>query len=239
MASTRPEGNFLGKSSSGQTNGRFAFDRSGFSYSGDSRNTIAEIAGPIPDFPLASLSYTIDAGEFDMAFPLMTSEEAQPFRLGFAMDGVRISEDLWSLFDPKRALPRDPLNMALDIEGTTIVALDPFDDGDVVPFRQTRATLNNLLLSVAGAALTGNGSVIDTSTGDIPSGIGELNLMLTGGNTLLDALVAMGLLPDEQAMGARMILGMFARPGDGPDTLVSKIEVKEDGTILANGQRIK
>ena len=31
----------------------------------------------------------------------------------------------------------------------------------------------------------------------------------------------------------------YANPGDGEDTLVSTIEIKEDGSILANGQRIK
>ena len=66
-----------------------------------------------------------------------------------------------------------------------------------------------------------------------------MNLALSGGNTLLDTLVGMGLLPEEQAMGARLMSGLFARPGDGPDTLVSTIEMKEDGSILANGQRIK
>jgi hypothetical protein len=55
----------------------------------------------------------------------------------------------------------------------------------------------------------------------------------------MDTLVNMGLLPQEQAMGARMMMGLFARPGDGPDTLTSTIEVKEDGSVLANGQRIQ
>ena len=36
-----------------------------------------------------------------------------------------------------------------------------------------------------------------------------------------------------------MMTGMFARPGDGEDTLVSTIELKEDGAVLANGQRIR
>ena len=49
----------------------------------------------------------------------------------------------------------------------------------------------------------------------------------------------MGLVPEEQAMGARMMMGLFARPGDGEDTLVSTIEVQEDGSVLANGQRIR
>jgi hypothetical protein len=36
-----------------------------------------------------------------------------------------------------------------------------------------------------------------------------------------------------------MMMGLFARPGPGEDELVSKIEVTEDGQVLANGQRIK
>ena len=46
-------------------------------------------------------------------------------------------------------------------------------------------------------------------------------------------------VPEEQAAGARMMMGLFAVPGDGEDTLTSTIEVKGDGQILANGQRIK
>ncbi|WP_405117314.1 hypothetical protein [Phaeobacter sp. BS23] len=49
----------------------------------------------------------------------------------------------------------------------------------------------------------------------------------------------MGLVSDSDAMGARMMMGMLAVPGDGEDTLTSKIEVTEDGQIKANGQRIK
>ena len=59
--------------------------------------------------------------------------------------------------------------------------------------------------------------VADLTTFDgMPRPEGALDLELTGGNTLLDTLVAMGLLPEEQAMGARMMLGLFARPGAGP-----------------------
>jgi len=63
--------------------------------------------------------------------------------------------------------------------------------------------------------------------------------MLSGGNGLLDKLVGMGLVQEEQAMGARMMIGLFARPGGGEDTLQSTIELKEDGSVLANGQRIR
>ena len=73
----------------------------------------------------------------------------------------------------------------------------------------------------------------------MPKPTGSLDLTLVGGNGLIDKLVAMGLLPEEQAMGARMMMGLFAVPGDGEDSLKSKLEINEDGHVLANGQRLK
>ncbi|MGB5067092.1 MAG: DUF2125 domain-containing protein, partial [Albidovulum sp.] len=61
---------------------------------------------------------------------------------------------------------------------------------------------------------------------------------LIGGNGLIDKLVGMGLVPEDQAKGVRLMMGLFAvKTGD--DTLTSKIEFKEDGGVYANGQRIQ
>jgi hypothetical protein len=49
----------------------------------------------------------------------------------------------------------------------------------------------------------------------------------------------MGLLAQQDAMGARMMMSMFAVPGSGEDSLQSTIEIKGNGQILANGQRIR
>jgi hypothetical protein len=113
------------------------------------------------------------------------------------------------------------------------------------PFGEIHAlTVNALTLAIAGARLTGAGDFTfdnaDMSTfPGMPRPEGALDLQLTGGNTLMDTLVAMGLLPEEQAMGARMMLGLFARPGSGPDSLTSRIEITPDGQLLANGQRLR
>ena len=136
-------------------------------------------------------------------------------------------------------MSRAPIDLEIDLEGTTILTSD-LTEGDDLPLAETEAQLNKLRLSAVGTELTGSGSIRDTgSTPEQPKGEGQLNLMLVGGHTLLDTLVGMGLLPEDQAMGARMALGLFARPGDGADTLVSEIILNDDGTILANGQRIK
>ena len=62
---------------------------------------------------------------------------------------------------------------------------------------------------------------------------------MSGLNGLMDNLIKMGLLENDAAFGMRMGLGLFTVAGDGDDTLVSDIEVKPDGQILANGKRIK
>ena len=99
--------------------------------------------------------------------------------------------------------------------------------------------VNRLRFALAGAELTGDAAfVFDNSTG-MPQPEGTANLAITGINRLIDALVGMGMIPEEQAMGARMMLSLFAKPGETEDSLVSTIEFKADGSIYSNGQRIK
>ena len=55
---------------------------------------------------------------------------------------------------------------------------------------------------------------------------------------LLDALVSMGMLSEDDAMGARMMIAMFANPGAGEDELTSVLEFKDKG-FFANGQQLQ
>ena len=73
----------------------------------------------------------------------------------------------------------------------------------------------------------------------LPAPTGSASLKLVGAKGLMDKLISMGLMSDGDAMGARMMMGMLAVPGEGEDTLDSKLEITDDGQILANGQRIK
>ena len=68
--------------------------------------------------------------------------------------------------------------------------------------------------------------------------LGAVDLKLSGANKLMDGLVAMGVMPQDQVMFAKMMMGMYAVPA-GEDLFTSKIEFKEGGHILANGQPIK
>lgn len=95
-----------------------------------------------------------------------------------------------------------------------------------------------------GASLTGDGGFTfdnsDTTTFDgMPKPTGSIALNLQGANALMDNLVKLGFVSEEQVSGARMMLGLFARPGAGSDELVSEIQITEDGQVLANGQRLR
>ena len=105
-------------------------------------------------------------------------------------------------------------------------------------------TTNDLLVSMIGAKLTGTGAFtfdnadMQTFPG-MPRPEGFVELALTGANAVLDKLIQMGFVSDNDAMGARMMMGMFAVPGEGEDSLKSRIEINEQGQVLANGQRIR
>ena len=132
-----------------------------------------------------------------------------------------------------------PLNFDLAETLSTIESASP-----LVNCVTNAVTVNDLLISAAGAKLTGTGDFTFDNTnaaamGGMPTPAGTANLQLVGANALIDKLIKMGLVSDQDAMGARMMMGMLAVPGDAPDTLNSEITMTEDGQILANGQRIK
>ena len=233
-----PQGTVVTAATSEASENRFDFSESGLTLFSETGRQEADVGGPNMGLPINSFSYSIDRSMIDLAMPLAQSDVAQPFRFRMAFEGLATNAAIWDLFDPDARLPRDAANLVFDLDGTTVVAEDIFQDDPDVPFKETRARLNEFSVNIAGASVTGEGSVVDTSTDGVPSGIGELDLTITGVNRLIDTLVDMGLLPNEQAMGARMGLSLIARP-DGEDRLVSKIEVNEEGQIFANGQRLK
>ncbi|MGA9412875.1 MAG: DUF2125 domain-containing protein [Roseobacter sp.] len=193
------------------------------------------------------VSFNMDSASFKLAVPVRQSEEPDDFAFGFSLDGFTMSDMLWGMFDPGNQLPRDPASIALDLAGkaklmvnfldpNTVAGLGP----DTAPAEVENLDINKLQITAAGAELTGDGGfTFDNNQGPMPQPQGTVDLTLTGGNGLIDKLVAGGLIKDQDAMGVRMMMGLLAVPGDGPDTLNSKIEINDQGHVLANGQRIQ
>lgn len=238
-----------GSSSSSTGSLQFAMDDGGLRYAGQGTDIAIAMAGGELPFPI---ELAMAKTGFNLSMPVMASEEEQDFAFGANLTDFTMSDMIWGIFDPGGQLPRDPATVAFDLSGTGKLFFDLLDteemekleDGEVAPGEVNALDLNSLTVRAAGAELTGDGSFTfdntDLTTFDgMPAPTGSVNLMLVGGNALLDKLVAMGFVPDEQAQGARMMMGLFAVKGEGDDTLTSTIEVKGDGQILANGQRIK
>ncbi len=217
----------------------------------DVQQNSSKLAVTTADLPFPIEIAMANAG-LKFEFPLQQSEEIQPFGFAINLTDFTMSDVLWSIFDPAGSLPRDPATIALDTTGTAKILTNIFDPESVealefseeAPGELHSLRINELLVSLVGAKLTGDGDfTFDNSNTEefdgMPAPSGVANLTLVGANALIDKLIGMGLIQESDALGARMMMGLMAVPGDEPDTLNSKIEFTEDGQILANGQRIK
>lgn len=235
----------VGSQSSGAGNFGMAFDASALRLFADSKDGKATVQ--VSDLPFP-VSYGLGESKMDFMIPLGQSEEEQDFKLALTLGDFTMADMLWGLFDPAGQLPRDPATISFDITGKIKILADIFDEKtlteDKAPGELNSVALNDLTVRMVGAELTGAGAFTfdntDLSSFDgLPRPEGSVDLSLTGANKLMDTAVSMGLLGEEDVMGARMMMGMFAVPGEGEDSLKSKIEVNSEGHVLANGMRLQ
>ncbi|MEM7318363.1 MAG: DUF2125 domain-containing protein [Pseudomonadota bacterium] len=217
----------------------------------DVKQTGSKISVTTSDLPFPVELAMAEAG-FKFEIPVQAGDQPQPFAFGLSLVDFTMSDLIWSMFDPAGALPRDPATISLDTDGTAKVLvnfLDPavaetLDSIDAAPGELNSLNVNSLLISLVGAQLSADGAFeFDNSNLEafdgMPAPSGVANLTLVGANGLIDKLIGMGMMSDSDAMGARMMMGMLAVPGDSPDTLTSTIEINKQGHIIANGQRIQ
>ncbi|MTH80246.1 DUF2125 domain-containing protein [Paracoccus aestuariivivens] len=255
----------------------FQMSQEGLGYKLDSDAFDFTLTTPQVPFPI---SYGIKGGSLDMMLPVSQRDEAQPFRFAYSLDGVTMAEDIWKMFDPQAALPRDPASLSLDLSGLMKVTKDMFampdDTGDMAPaddtdsataegiapdapaddaeaqaeaeagadeptgFEPLQMTINKFALDLLGAKVNATGELKSAEGGNIEAPIGQIHAEYEGVNTLIDTLSSIGLIPQEQMMGVRMMLAMFAKPVEGStDKMATDLEFKEGGAIFANGQQIR
>lgn len=189
---------------------------------------------------------------FSLDLPLAADGRSQDMALGLTLDGLTLSDEIWGVFDPAAVLPRDPATLQIDLAGKVTPLVNVFDPeematleaGDQPPAQLDALTLRNLTLDAAGARVTGEGAFTFDNTDlqsfdGMPRPEGQVELRVQGANALLDRLIEMGLMTNEDAMGARMMMSMFGVAGSEPDSLSSRIEVNGQGQVFANGQRIR
>ncbi len=225
----------------------FSMDKDALAYNTATTGLTVNVTGAQIPFPI-----DVSLAELGMGFsmPLSKTDAPAPFTTKINLTDLAVNDMIWSMIDPTAALPHDPATAQIDLSGTAKLFYDLLDPAVAeelaaadVPGEIDSLNLNSLKLAVAGALITGTGGFTfdntDMTTFDgIPAPTGEINLQINGANGLIDKLVAMGMVPEDQASMGRMMMGMFTQVV-GDDQLTSKIEVKGDGSISANGQRIK
>lgn len=205
--------------------------------------TIAMTSASAP-FPV-NIGFSEIAG--DVVFPTVKADAPSPFTFLIRIVDLTLPEEVWAMSDPTAQLPRDPATLVIDTAGMIRPVSDfnaQLSPEEAAPPELHALKVNEVRLKIAGAELTGNGDLTLDNTdlvtfSGMPAPTGVLNFTLTGGNGLLDKLAAMGVVPEDQLLGVRMMMGIFATPAtDGTDTLTSTVEFKDKG-LFVNGQQLQ
>ncbi len=224
-----------------------AIDNTHLQYGGSAKTVAMSMSSP--DIPLPQVDLSYEEAAFNLDIPTAKSDTPSDFALLTKLVGFNVSEPIWGMIDPTGALPHDGATIILDAKGKATPKTDLFAQMETgapgtAPSGELNALdLSEIKLSIAGAELTGNGALTfdntDMTTFDgVPAPTGKIDLKLTGANTLLDKIVAMGYLKPEDVMGYKMMAGMFTNSAPDKDELTSSLEFKDKG-FYANGQRLK
>lgn len=218
----------------------FRFDRDAFllssDYGGLAVNANAD-AIPVP------VNVTAESFSIKLQSPVVAVNQAADYVALFRLAKLAVNDEVWGLLDPGGALKHEPLDLVIDLGGKLRIDLlgiaTAAEEGrePPVPSPQT-LDIREITLKVAGASLAADGAFTFDNTAGFPMPLGMANVIVTGANQLVDGLVAIGLVPEDEAAGLMMMAGMFLKPGSEPDTMTSTIEAKEGGVVLVNGMQI-
>lgn len=204
------------------------------------------VSGAEIPFPQVEVAFADSA--FNVAMPVSKSDSPQDFSFLTKLVDFTVSEDVWGLFDPAGTLARDPATVIVDLKGKGFWKQDIMDpalqmEGAEPPGELHSLDLTQVLAKAAGAEVSANGALTFDNTDlatfeGVPRPDGTVTVNIKGVTKLIDNLIALGMLGEDEAMGFRMGLAMVAKPGAGPDELVSQIEFKEGG-LFTNGMRMR
>ncbi len=223
-----------------------ALDANRLLYGAGGKGVTMSMSSPDIPFPEVKLSYAEAA--FNLLLPVAKTDAPADFAFLTKIVDLSISEEIWGMIDPTAIFPHDPATLVIDTSGQVKLTTDLMDEaamaalGETPPGEIHALNLNALQAKIAGAELTGNGALTFDNTDlttfqGVPAPTGKVDLKLVGGNALLDKLVAMGLLTEEDANGARMMVSMFAN-SVAEDELTSTLEFKDKG-FFANGMQLQ
>jgi len=233
---------------SGTTEAAFDFDGAAFS---GGANGFAMTLNVPEEFPLP-IEASLGGYGFDFQVPLSKAEgrTARDAIIAFNLTDLVVADALWNLVDPAEMIPRDPMTIALDLRAKIIPLFDFLDPAQQqavaaadLPVEIESLDIKGLTLRGLGASISGMGAFTfdndDYQTfPDFPRPQGEAELAINGVNGLIDIFIEMGLIPADQALVPRLVMGTMTVPV-GDDQLTSEIEINEEGHVFANGQRLR
>lgn len=196
--------------------------------------------------PVGAVELSAAAADLALSIPTAAGPDEQTARVQADIQGLTAGETVWSFFDPSGGLPRTPATVVLDVEGDVVLSDEPVAGmpmAEGMPGLLPRALrINTLSVDFAEAELDAEGAfTVETGASGVPdlsSPVGTLYVAARGVMTLLERLTAGGVMTPDQAMGAQMMLGMFAQ--QAPDgSLTSEIEARPGGELIVNGTRVR
>ena len=202
------------------------------------------------DVPVPNAALGLGQAEVHLMLPMLKSDTPADFAFLFNLTDLSFADDIWALMDPANAFKHDPATVVVDTTGQVTLAQDLTADsaavtaGDPSAAGQLNALeVHNINLKAGGAELTAQGGFsFDnsdmTTFAVVPAPTGKLDIKATGVNALIDTLVAMGLVPQDQADQGRMMVAMFANTSATADEMTSTLEFK-DKHFFANGQQLQ
>ncbi len=194
----------------------------------------------VDGMPLPPFDLSLDQFRLNLSMPTVNHGSFETANAEIALRNIVVSESIYSMFDPAQNITRSPLNVVANLSANVQPNIDwsnpeasmsgnPADIGQVQDI-----TINEVLITAGGAEITAEGgATIDNSMG-FPFPTGKVTISASGVQALVNGLVAMGLIPQDQAGMAMGMMMAFARPGANADEFISDIEFSPQG-ITANG----
>lgn len=195
----------------------------------------------VDGMPLPPFDVSLDQFRVNLTLPTVDHGSFESANAEVALRNVVVSESIYAMLDPAQNITRSPVNVVANLDANVQPTIDwsnperalaggnPADIGNIQDI-----TINEVLITAGGAQITAEGgATIDNSMG-FPFPTGKVTITAAGVQALVNGLVAMGVIPQDQAGMAMGMVMAFARPGDEADVFISDIEFSPQG-VTANG----
>jgi hypothetical protein len=241
MEMMSPAGPVSVNTTGGATVGRMAATNGVVSMGGQASDVVYKVSA----MGMPPMNVTMDQISSGLAIPLDNVDDVKKASIQVAMTGLELDTMIWAMFDPQGKLPKDKANLEIDLSAGVKWAqkMEAFDVTQLatgLPVQFEDVKINALNLDALGAELKTDGT-FDINTAKFPpEASGVANVSVKGVNDLMGKLTQAGLLPVQNALMAKGMMGMFFKQGgDGLDHLTSQIMVAPNGSITANGIPLK